>query len=660
MHTSIITPLMDIRVRTSEWDRPNNRPPNEGICDGIFSFANSFRRAGPDRRCESPDMTATLPEFGLSASKERDVVETQTGGKLFSHSFANISVLGENCCYDVVMHLRREIEQSDEFHFDPENGLTFDRWFSKYEDLFRQDGRSLDDAAKVKLLLRSLSVPVHEKFLNYLLPSHPRNFTCDVVAKLKQIFGQQKSLFRKRYDCLKLEKKAHRRPVQEFICGLKSTKDADVRTRLLSKLESDQADTINLEGLVTECQRLSNLKHDTALVEKKPTSSAVQAVRHSRKQPSYQQKSSADGKTPPSPCWQCGAMHFVKDCQFSKHTSKHGEKKTGAKKKPFNTKVIQTVQQVRSRRRFVTVIFNQKSAKLQLDCGSDITVISHRTWKMIGAPPSSPTSVEASTASGEPLELIGEFTCPITVGDTTLATVCYITSVADLNVMDWHFLTLYPEVFQDSLGHCTKTKISLALKQHAQPVFRPKRPVPFHAIQKVDEELDRLQRSDIITPVDFSDWAAPIVVVKKPGGKVRQQLFSSNAGGDLQQSVWQSNLQHHRPVIRIPAGGGRRRVQKLLTINTHQGLFRFNRLAPGVKSAPGAFQQLMAKMVAGLRGVEVFLDDILVHSKTLEEHNRILHMFFRSLREYGFHLRVEKCRFYQDQLKHLGLGQFRL
>lgn len=63
----------------------------------------------------------------------------------------------------------------------------------------------------------------------------------------------------------------------------------------------------------------------------------------------------------------------------------------------------------------------------------------------------------------------------------------------------------------------------------------------------------------------------------------------------------------------------------------------------------GAFQQLMAKIVSGIRGVEVFLDDILVHSKTLEEHIRILHMLFRQLREYGFHLRVEKCRFYQDE-----------
>ncbi|XP_062698486.1 uncharacterized protein K02A2.6-like [Aedes albopictus] len=319
---------------------------------------------------------------------------------------------------------------------------------------------------------------------------------------------------------------------------------------------------------------------------------------------------------------------------------------------------------------------------------------------MIGAPPSSPTSVEASTASGEPLELIGEFTCPITVGDTTLATVCYITSVADLNVigLDWmdafdlwskplaayckqvnssnfslssdqHFLTQYPEVFQDNLGHCTKTKISLALKQHAQPVFRPKRPVPFHAIQKVDEELDRLQQSDIITPVDFSDWAAPIVVVKKPGGKVRvcadystglnAALESNNYPLPTPEEIF-SKVSGSRIFSIIDLSDAYLQVEvddeskKLLTINTHRGLFRFNRLAPGVKSAPGAFQQLMAKMVAGLRGVEVFLDDILVHSKTLEEHNRILHMLFRRLREYGFHLRVEKCRFYQDQLKYLG------
>ncbi|XP_062541442.1 uncharacterized protein K02A2.6-like [Armigeres subalbatus] len=332
-----------------------------------------------------------------------------------------------------------------------------------------------------------------------------------------------------------------------------------------------------LSGLVTECQRLSNLKHDTALVEKKLTSSTVQAVRHT-KQPNNQTKSSADGKSPPSPCWQCGAMHFVKGCQFSKHFCKQcgkighkegycgcfatpsssksvGDKKK--KKKSCSTKVIQTVQQVNSRRKYISVIFNKTVAKLQLDCGSDITVISHTTWKTIGSPSFSTTSVEASTASGEPLELVGEFISPITIGHVTKTTICYITSVENLNIIGLDWMDAFDLWSKPLAAYC---------KQDVQPVFRPKWPVPFHAIQKLTK-----------------NW------------------IDCNASG--------------------------------------------------VKSAPGIFQQLMSKMVSGIRGVEVFLDDILVHSKTLEEHNRILNMLFRRLFEYGFHLRAEKCRLYQDQIK---------
>ncbi|XP_055591080.1 uncharacterized protein K02A2.6-like [Uranotaenia lowii] len=487
-----------------------------------------------------------------------------------------------------------------EFHFDPENGLTFDRWFSKYEDLFRQDGRNLDDPAKVRLLLRSLSVPVHEKFLNYLLPDHPRNFTFDeVVDKLKAIFGQQKSLFSKRYDCLQIIKNeaddfvtyagAVNRQCEEFelqrltanqfkslvfICGLKSAKDADIRTRLLSKLESDAAE-INIDGLVTECQRLTNLKHDVAMVEKKHSSSMVQAVRQFKKQSSHQSKQPppANDKVPPSPCWQCGAMHFVKDCNFAKHTCKQcgkighregycscsskfsasssaGDKRGKPKNRTLRMKTIQ-LKQIRSRRRYLTVDFNGVQVKLQLDCGSDISVVSQDVWNKIGGPTINATQMQATTASGGPLELLGEFTSSVTISNVTREQQCYVTSVNNLNVigLDWmdafdlwskplaaqcnqvnlskflnndqHFLTRFPEVFQNGLGHCTKTKVGLNLKPGALPVFRPKRPVPFHATQKVDEELERLQRLDIITPIDFSDWAAPIVVVKKPGGKVR-------------------------------------------------------------------------------------------------------------------------------------------
>ncbi|XP_055604570.1 uncharacterized protein LOC129752816 [Uranotaenia lowii] len=59
-----------------------------------------------------------------------------------------------------------------EFCYDPDSGLTFDRWYQKYEDFFLLDGSKLDDAAKVRLLLRSLNVTVHDSSPIFVLVSN--------------------------------------------------------------------------------------------------------------------------------------------------------------------------------------------------------------------------------------------------------------------------------------------------------------------------------------------------------------------------------------------------------------------------------------------------------------------------------------------------------
>lgn len=251
----------------------------------------------------------------------------------------------------------------------------------------------------------------------------------------------------------------------------------------MSKLESDAADT-NIEGLVTECQRLSNLKHDTALVEKKHSSSAVQAVRQSKtKSSSHSKSSTADSKVPPSPCWQCGSMHFVKDCLFSQHTCKQcgkmghkegycscsskssaptsaSDKKVSKKGKKTQMKTIQTVKHIQSRRRYVTVTFNGTQAELQLDCGSDITVVSQETWEKIGQPTVKPTQMEATTASGESLELVGEFTATVTISNVTREDRCYITSVKDLNVIGLDWMDAFDLWSKPLAAHCKKVKLA--------------------------------------------------------------------------------------------------------------------------------------------------------------------------------------------------------
>ena len=66
-------------------------------------------------------------------------------------------------------------------------------------------------------------------------------------------------------------------------------------------------------------------------------------------------------------------------------------------------------------------------------------------------------------------------------------------------------------MFRDELGTNTQ----------ALPEFHPPQPVPFSMRQKIEEELERLEKEGIIRPRDFAGWAAPIVAVPKADGSTR-------------------------------------------------------------------------------------------------------------------------------------------
>lgn len=62
-----------------------------------------------------------------------------------------------------------------EFVFDPENGVTLNKWFRRYEDMFEKDAVKLTDDAKVRLLLRKLDTNSHSRYCNFILPKLPRD-----------------------------------------------------------------------------------------------------------------------------------------------------------------------------------------------------------------------------------------------------------------------------------------------------------------------------------------------------------------------------------------------------------------------------------------------------------------------------------------------------
>nr|XP_049462823.1 uncharacterized protein K02A2.6-like [Anopheles coluzzii] len=508
-----------------------------------------------------------------------------------------------------------------------------------------------------------------------------------------------------------------------FVCGLQSPRDADIRARLISKLEADEsavveqgeaASKVTLENLVEECHRVANLKHDSQMVENKEACSVNTISRNQN-----HSSSKKTNKVPKTPCWKCGELHYVRECPFASHMctrcKQQGHKEgycsssKPAASKPFKqwkpkesmkTNGIYTVRNVGRKRKFVSVELNGVAVKLQHDSASDITIISNETWASIGRPPTQPTDESAVTASGSDLNLLAEFQADITINNVTKTGRIFISDSADLNVLGIDTMDLFdlwsvpinslvnvvhqnsdqyvdrlkhqfPEVFRSTLGRCTKAQVKLYLKPDARPCYCPKRPVAYAALPKVDAELERLETNGIISPVQFSDWAAPIVVVRKSDNVSVRVCGDYSTGLNNALECDRHPLPHPDDLFAELAGARyfthldlsdaylqvevEVESRKLLTVNTHRGLFQYNRLPPGVKSAPGAFQCIIDSMVAGISGVKPYLDDIFIAGRTKEEHDRILYAVLERVREYGFHLRLEKCRFALPQIGFLGL-----
>ena len=78
----------------------------------------------------------------------------------------------------------------------------------------------------------------------------------------------------------------------------------------------------------------------------------------------------------------------------------------------------------------------------------------------------------------------------------------------------------FPEIFSAGLGKCTKIKAKFELKENTCPIFRKKRNVPFATIEEINREQDRLVNMDILSKVEFSEWATPTVYIRKESKEI--------------------------------------------------------------------------------------------------------------------------------------------
>src|SRR5206468_12912263 len=89
---------------------------------------------------------------------------------------------------------------------------------------------------------------------------------------------------------------------------------------------------------------------------------------------------------------------------------------------------------------------------------------------------------------------------------------------------------------------------------------------------------------------------------------------------------------------------------------TRSGLYQFKVMPFGVTNGPATFQRLMDLTMAGLNYqiCLVYLDDIILMSKTVEEHLERLTLILDRLRSAGLKLKPSKCKLLQKTITFLG------
>ena len=202
------------------------------------------------------------------------------------------------------------------------------------------------------------------------------------------------------------------------------------------------------------------------------------------------------------------------------------------------------------------------------------------------------------------------------------------------------------------------------------PFKQRHRHIPPSMYLEVRSHLRDLVSAGVIRP-SHSPWASNVVLARKKDGKLRmcidyRQLNNRTIkdsyalpriedlldclGGNKYYSVLDMKSGYYQVEIEET-----HKERTAFTVGP-LGFFEYNRMPFGLSNAPATYQRLMEDCLGDLHLniCLVYIDDLIVFSKSFEEHIRRLELVLHRLGECGLKLAPQKCEFFKRKVKYVG------
>jgi len=212
-------------------------------------------------------------------------------------------------------------------------------------------------------------------------------------------------------------------------------------------------------------------------------------------------------------------------------------------------------------------------------------------------------------------------------------------------------------------------KASIKLADNEKPIFMKARPVPIALKQEISDELDRLQKKGIISPIKFANMASPVVWVRKSNNGLRlcadfkatlnprimndsyptpsiEQIFAGINGASYFSKI---DLQSAYNQIELDEPS-----KKLSIINTSKGLYTLNRLQMGMKNSSAIFQRTIEQILSGISNVIIYQDDILLYENSKEHLKKLQDCVIKRLKEHNVTINFSKSITMVNEISYLG------